>query len=153
MLPSSAIEILEYLAPNGGSPYGEWFDHLNPQAAAKGTVALTRISQGNFSAVKGVGGGVHECRIHFGPGYRIYFGKDGERIVIPLGGGTKNRQHRTSGLRWPVGKITNRERSWRRDSGPYPGFQRDDSSAGAARSRVPQRAAARGRRKLSFRRC
>jgi putative addiction module killer protein len=47
---------------------------------------------GNFSNVKGVGAGVFECKINFGPGYRIYFGKDGEEIVILLGGGTKRRQ-------------------------------------------------------------
>jgi putative addiction module killer protein len=47
---------------------------------------------GNLSGVKSVGTGVHECRINFGPGYRVYFGRDGERIVILLGGGTKQRQ-------------------------------------------------------------
>ena len=54
--------------------------------------ALTRLAQGNVSNVKGVGSGVFECRIDFGPGYRVYFGKDGERIVIILAGGTKKRQ-------------------------------------------------------------
>ena len=58
------------------------------------TTALTRIEQGNFSNVKGVGAGVFECRIDFGPGYRVYFGKDGERIVILVGGGSKKRQSR-----------------------------------------------------------
>jgi putative addiction module killer protein len=47
---------------------------------------------GNFSNVKSVGSGVFECKIHFGAGYRAYFGKDGERIVIVLGGGTKKTQ-------------------------------------------------------------
>jgi len=39
-----------------------------------------------------VGAGVFEYKIEFGPGYRIYFGKDGERLVILIGGGTKKRQ-------------------------------------------------------------
>ena len=43
---------------------------------------------------KGVGGGVVEYKIDFGPGYRVYFGKDGDRLVILLGGGTKTRQKR-----------------------------------------------------------
>jgi len=45
-----------------------------------------------LSNVKGVGAGIFELRMDFGPGYRIYFGKAGERIVILLGGGTKKRQ-------------------------------------------------------------
>src|SRR5580658_10301224 len=86
------IEVQEYLKPDGGSPFADWFGRLNPQAAAKVTSALTRLGAGNFSNVKGVGSGVFEFRIDFGPGYRIYFGKDGERLVIVLGGGTKKRQ-------------------------------------------------------------
>lgn len=49
---------------------------------------------GNFSNVKGVGAGTFEDRIDFGPGYRVYFGKDGDLIVILLAGGTKKRQDR-----------------------------------------------------------
>ena len=49
-------------------------------------------ADGNLSNVKGVGGGVLECRVDFGPGYRIYFGRDGDRLVILLAGGTKTRQ-------------------------------------------------------------
>jgi len=56
--------------------------------------ALTRLAGGNFSNVKGVGSGVFEIKIDFGPGYRVYFGKDGDRLVILLGGGVKKRQQR-----------------------------------------------------------
>jgi putative addiction module killer protein len=63
----------------------------NAQAAAKVTVALTRIELGNLSNVKGVGAGAQEFRIDFGPGYRVYFGKNGERLVILLAGVTKSR--------------------------------------------------------------
>ena len=52
------------------------------------------MEQGNLSNAKGVGAGVHEYKIDFGPGYRIYFGKDGELLVILLGGGTKKRQQK-----------------------------------------------------------
>ncbi len=65
---------------------------MDATAAAKVTIALTRIERGNLSNVKGMGGGVLEYKIDFGPGYRIYFGKDGERLVILIGGGTKKRQ-------------------------------------------------------------
>ena len=55
-------------------------------------MALDRLERGNFSAAKGVGTGVFELRLDFGPGYRVYFGKDGETLVVLLGGGTKKRQ-------------------------------------------------------------
>jgi len=53
---------------------------------------LYRLQEGNFSSVKGVGSGVFERKIDFGPGYRVYFGKDGETVVILLGGSGKQRQ-------------------------------------------------------------
>jgi len=79
------------------------FRSVDPAAAAKMTTALRRLELGNFSNVKGVGGGVFEYRIDFGPGYRVYFGKDGDAVVILLGGGTKKRQERdiaTARDRW-----------------------------------------------------
>ena len=97
------MDIAEYLDAKGTSLFADWFEGLEAQAAAKVTVALQRIRQGNFSNVKGVGAGVLEYRIDFGPGYRVYFGKDGEHIVVLLGGGTKRRQERDIGLaqaRW-----------------------------------------------------
>lgn len=87
-----AIRVLEYLDESGRSPYGRWFDRLNAVAAAKVATATYRVSEGNFSNVKGVGGGVFEIRIDFGPGYRVYFGKDGELVVILLGGSSKKDQ-------------------------------------------------------------
>jgi|SRR5579875_1431647 len=93
-LPYDVIEIVEYLDASGRSPYAEWFDRLNAQAAAKVATAITRMAEGNLSNVKSVGGGVLESRIDFGPGYRIYLGREGDRLVILLGGGTKKRQQR-----------------------------------------------------------
>ena len=86
------LTVLEYLDPAGASPFSVWFRRLDATAAARITTALQRLGLGNFSNVKGVGSGVFECRIDFGPGYRVYFGKDGATIVILLGGGTKKRQ-------------------------------------------------------------
>jgi putative addiction module killer protein len=57
-------------------------------------VALARLEQGNLSSAKGVGEGVFEHRIDWGPGYRVYFGRDGGQLVILLMGGTKRRQQR-----------------------------------------------------------
>lgn len=86
--------LLEYLDAAGRSPFRDWFDALDPTAAAKVTTALARMEQGNFAHAKGVGEGVQEYRIDFGPGYRVYFGRDGGTLVILLGGGTKRRQQR-----------------------------------------------------------
>jgi putative addiction module killer protein len=63
-----------------------------------------------------VGGGVFECRIDFGPGYRVYFGKDGKEIVILLAGGTKQRQRDDIGLatvQWKEYKQQKRSKPWR----------------------------------------
>jgi putative addiction module killer protein len=88
------IDVREYVDRRGRSPYATWFDSLNADAAAKVATAVTRISLGNFSNLEGIGSGVFEYKLDFGPGYRIYFGKDGETLVILLGGGTKKRQRR-----------------------------------------------------------
>ncbi len=88
------IIVREYIDVNGRSIFAKWFEDLNAPAAAKVTTALVRIERGNFSNVKSVGSGVYEYKIDFGPGYRIYFGKDGETIVILLGGGTKRLQNK-----------------------------------------------------------
>ncbi len=97
------MEILEYLAIDGRSPFRTWFDGLDATAAAKVTVAIERMKLGNLAGSKGVGGGVLEHRLDFGPGYRIYFGKDGTSLVILLAGGTKQRQQtniQTARARW-----------------------------------------------------
>ena len=86
------FDVREYIDLRGRGQYRKWFDGLNSSAAAKVATALTRLSGANFSNVKGVGAGLFEYRVDFGPGYRIYFGKDGERLVILLGGGSKSRQ-------------------------------------------------------------
>ncbi len=88
------IEIEEYTNQGGFSPYAKWFDRLDAQAAAKVTTTLIRMEHGNLSSAKGAGGGIFESRIDFGPGYRIYFGRDGDALIILLGGGTKKRQQR-----------------------------------------------------------
>jgi putative addiction module killer protein len=84
--------VVEYLDSNGASPFAKWFTRLDSMAAAKVTTALYRMEQGNLSNVKPVGSGVAEYRIHYGPGYRLYIGQQGNVLVILLGGGTKKGQ-------------------------------------------------------------
>jgi putative addiction module killer protein len=85
-------EIREYVSQAGACPFAKWREKLDPTTRARVTVAVLRMEAGNFSAAKSVGAGVSELRVDFGPGYRVYFGKDGERLVILLGGGSKKRQ-------------------------------------------------------------
>jgi putative addiction module killer protein len=94
MLPLVMLEVRYYLAADGSSPFADWFAELDAAARAKVTVAIARIGQGNLSNVKSVGEGVLEYKIDFGPGYRVYFGRDGNTLVILLTGGTKKRQQR-----------------------------------------------------------
>jgi putative addiction module killer protein len=85
----------EYLDEAGRSPFSRWSDNLSTPAALKVRTALARLEAGNTSALKSVGGGVHELRIDFGPGYRVYLGLDGTELVILLGGSAKARQSAT----------------------------------------------------------
>jgi len=81
-------EIKEYVREDS-SPFGNWFSSLDSIAASKVTTALYRLQYGNFSNVRSVGSGVSEYKVDFGPGYRIYFGQDGNTLIILLIGGTK----------------------------------------------------------------
>src|ERR1017187_1561766 len=110
------IEIRGYIDENGNKRVAQWLEGLDAAAAAKVTIALARMEQGNFSKVTGVGSGVFECKIDFGPGYRIYFGKDGERLVILIGGEGRSRRF---------------------NNAPNPRLQRNHPGAGATRPEIP----------------
>ncbi len=87
------IKLEEYIREDGADPYRTWFDGLDAQAAAKVIVAKTRLGLGNFSNIewfKGIG----ECKIDWGPGYRIYLAKDGEALIILFGGSAKKGQQK-----------------------------------------------------------
>jgi putative addiction module killer protein len=88
-----SYRVEEYLREDGTSPYEEWFMKLNTIAAAKITTVKLKMEQGNLSNVKWFRG-IGEYRLDWGPGYRVYVGRDGERLVILLGGGTKKGQQK-----------------------------------------------------------
>jgi putative addiction module killer protein len=85
------LDVRECVRYDGTNPFRSWFDGLHADAAAKVAAALARLAAGNVGNVKRIGA-IAEYRIDWGPGYRIYFGRDGEALIILLGGGTKKRQ-------------------------------------------------------------
>lgn len=86
------FESQEYVDDRGRSPFRRWFDSLDAKPAAKIAAAVARMEGGNLGDHRHVGDGVWECRIHSGPGYRIYAGFDEDTLIILLGGGTKRSQ-------------------------------------------------------------
>lgn len=88
---SVSYQIKELLLADGDSPFGKWFGSLEAVAAAKVRVAVSRMEQGNLSNVEWFRG-IGEYKIDWGPGLRIYLAKDGLKIIILIGGGTKKRQ-------------------------------------------------------------
>jgi putative addiction module killer protein len=87
------MRIEEYIKADGSSPYQEWFDSLDVIAAAKVSVAKTRMELGNTSNIKWFDG-IGEYRIDWGAGYRIYLAQDGKQLIVLYGGGTKKSQQR-----------------------------------------------------------
>jgi putative addiction module killer protein len=94
-LPVIEREIKKLELQNGLVPFDEWFDALHDRKMQAAVDArLTRVRAGNFGDCKSVGGGVFELRIALGPGLRVYYGLQGQRVVILLGGGDKSTQAR-----------------------------------------------------------
>lgn len=85
------IRIEEYVRDDGRSPYRAWFDRLDATHAAKVSVAVLRLSQGNTSSIKWFEG-LGELRIDWGPGLRVYLASDGDALVVLFGGGSKATQ-------------------------------------------------------------
>ena len=84
----------QFIDDNNTVPYEKWENSLAGADAARITKYVKRMGNGNFGNSKPVGSGVSELKIDFGPGYRVYYGKDGDTLIILLGGGSKKRQSR-----------------------------------------------------------
>ena len=81
-----------YQTACGKRPFAEWFDSRRAQHRID--ARMTRLELGNFGDACGVGEGVIELRVDYGPGYRVYFGRDGDQVVLLLLGGDKRTQSR-----------------------------------------------------------
>jgi putative addiction module killer protein len=88
---NGSFEIREY-TESGRSPFAEWFNGLDAVTAARVDRYLRRLEAGNFGAAKALREGVFELRLDFGPGHRVYYGREHRTIIILLGGGSKRRQ-------------------------------------------------------------
>lgn len=89
---NGSFELREYNSETGHSPFAEWFDALDAVTADRVDRYLRRLEAGNFGAAKSLGEGVFELRLDFGPGYRVYYARNGKTIILLLGGGSKRRQ-------------------------------------------------------------
>ena len=87
-------KILYYTLPGGRKPFYDWFFSLDSTSADIVWERLEKVKIGYFGDHTNLGDGLFELRIHFGPGYRIYFGRDGMKIVLLLSGGNKTTQNR-----------------------------------------------------------
>ena len=88
-------EIDYYVSEDGRKPFKEWLEHLRDvRGRAKLRIRLDRVRLGNFGDSRSVGEGVNELRVDYGPGYRIYFGQDGARLILLLIGGDKSSQNK-----------------------------------------------------------
>jgi putative addiction module killer protein len=101
-----------YIDREGRNPFELWFRSLEATNRARVSVYLDRLERGNLSSIKSVGGGVMELRMDFGPGFRAYLGRDGETLVILLGGGSKKSQQSDIAVAqrsWSEYKATKKE--------------------------------------------
>ena len=101
--PTKEKIIQEYEDNEGSKPFGDWRKKLDKDSAVKVSLAIGKVRKGNMSNVASVGGGVHEIKIDWGAGYRVYFGNVDDVIVLLLGGGTKKDQQKdidVAKIRW-----------------------------------------------------
>jgi len=87
------MDVYHYLTPRGVDVFQEWLDELSD---LKGRIAVLRrvdrLARGNMGDYKFIAAGVWELRVDCGPGYRVYFGRQGKDLVLLLCGGAKRTQ-------------------------------------------------------------
>jgi putative addiction module killer protein len=87
-------EIVIYADDTGKEPFTDWLNKLrDPQTKRRIQTRLFRVESGNYGDCKSLKDGIFELRFTQGSGYRVYFGEDGEKIVVLLLGGDKSVQN------------------------------------------------------------
>ena len=88
-----ANTVNEYTDVDGKSPYDSWLKSLRDKCAiARIIMHVDRMELGLFGDSSPIGDGLSEMRIHYGPGYRVYYGKEAQRVYLLLCGGDKSTQ-------------------------------------------------------------
>jgi putative addiction module killer protein len=88
------VRVAEYRRTDGRCPFREWLETLDGVTASRIEARLQRFEEGNLGDHKLVAPGIWEARLVFGPGYRLYYGRDGATLIILLVGGDKGSQRR-----------------------------------------------------------
>ena len=87
------INLVRYQQTNGDEPLSDWLSGVRDKMAqARIRIRLRQVEAGNFGDCESVGEGVSELRVHVGAGYRVYFGRHGQTVVVLLCGGDKRTQ-------------------------------------------------------------
>jgi putative addiction module killer protein len=96
MTDAVGLQVFHYQTGDGIRPFEEWLTELKADRRARAAILtrIDRVERGLMGDWKSVGGGVGEMRVDYGPGYRVYFGRDGTTVVILLCGGYKGTQSR-----------------------------------------------------------
>ena len=88
-------QVFIYANQDGNEPFSQWIDKLRDRQSKRRILQrLRRLEQGNYGDVAPIGDGLSELRMFYGSGYRLYFGEDGENIVIILCAGDKSTQEK-----------------------------------------------------------
>lgn len=88
------LTVEHYLREDGTDPLDEWLGELDKRTKARIAQRIDRFTLGNLGDYKHLRDGVFEARLDFGPGYRLYFLRDGNKIIVLLCGGDKGTQGR-----------------------------------------------------------
>ncbi len=90
--------IREYMTAEGINPFRRWLNALDVSIRARVQARIFRFETGNLGDHKSIGSGVWEARLPFGAGYRVYFGKERQTVILLLLGGDKASQRKDIGL-------------------------------------------------------